>query len=102
MIILLYLILYNFIEYNNLSDEEQEKIKIHIRFHPAYEEDIPQDLLRLENISLFSAKKYTEIMDYLNLFDVLITDYSSIYFDYMLLNGCAYYFNDLPLEAIGL
>ena len=24
------------------------------------------------------------------------------YFDYMLLNGCAYYFNDLPLEAIGL
>ena len=64
---------------------EQEKIKIHIRFHPAYEEDIPQDLLRLENISLFSAKKYTEIMDYLNIFDVLITDYSSIYFDYMLL-----------------
>ena len=63
----------------------KEKIIIHIRFHPAYEEDIPKDILSLENISLFSAKKYSEIMDYLNLFDVLITDYSSIYFDYMLL-----------------
>ena len=63
----------------------KEKIIIHIRFHPAYEEDIPKDILSLENVSLFSAKKYSEIMDYLNLFDVLITDYSSIYFDYMLL-----------------
>lgn len=63
----------------------KEKIIIHIRFHPAYEEDIPKDILSLENVSLFSAKKYPEIMDYLNLFDVLITDYSSIYFDYMLL-----------------
>lgn len=63
----------------------KEKIIIHIRFHPAYEEDIPKDILSLENVSLFSAKKYSEIMDYLNLFDALITDYSSIYFDYMLL-----------------
>ena len=63
----------------------KEKIIIHIRFHPAYEEDIPKEILALENISLFSAKKYPEIMDYLNLFDALITDYSSIYFDYMLL-----------------
>ena len=63
----------------------KERIIIHIRFHPAYEEDIPKDILGLENVSLFSAKKYPEIMDYLNLFDVLITDYSSIYFDYMLL-----------------
>ena len=63
----------------------KEKIIIHIRFHPAYEEDIPKDILSLENVSLFSAKKNPEIMDYLNLFDVLITDYSSIYFDYMLL-----------------
>ena len=63
----------------------ENKIKIYIRFHPAYEEDIPKDLLDLDNVSLFSAKQYPEVMDYLNLFDVLITDYSSIYFDYMLL-----------------
>lgn len=64
---------------------KENKIKIYIRFHPAYEEDIPKDLLELENVILFSARKYPEVMDYLNLFDGLITDYSSIYFDYMLL-----------------
>ena len=67
----------NFLEIN--------KIKIFVRFHPAYEESIPKDILAIKNISLFSAKKYLEVMDYINLFDALITDYSSIYLDYMLL-----------------
>ena len=60
-------------------------IHIFVRFHPAYEEQIPQDILKLKNISLFSARKYTEVMDYINCFDALITDYSSIYLDYMVL-----------------
>ena len=63
----------------------KNNIHIFIRFHPAYEESIPQDILSLKNISLFSVKKYSEIMDYINCFDALITDYSSIYLDYMLL-----------------
>ncbi len=63
----------------------KNNIHLFIRFHPAYEESIPQDILQLKNISLFSAKKYTEVMDYINCFDALITDYSSIYLDYMLL-----------------
>lgn len=63
----------------------ENNIHIFIRFHPAYEETIPKDLLSLKNISLFSAKTYSEIMDYINCFDSLITDYSSIYLDYMLL-----------------
>ncbi len=63
----------------------ENKIHIFIRFHPAYEESIPKDILSLNNISLFSAQKYTEVMDYINCFDALITDYSSIYLDYMLL-----------------
>ena len=63
----------------------KNNIHIFIRFHPAYEESIPQDILSLQNISLFSVKNYSEIMDYINCFDALITDYSSIYLDYMLL-----------------
>ncbi len=63
----------------------KNNIHIYIRFHPAYEESISQDILQLKNVSLFSAKEFSEIMDYINNFDTLITDYSSIYLDYMLL-----------------
>lgn len=63
----------------------ENNITIYIRFHPAYEESIPKDILKLKNIVLFSARQYTEVMDYINCFDALITDYSSIYLDYMLL-----------------
>lgn len=61
----------------------ENNIHIFVRFHPAYEETIPQDILSIKNISLFSARQYTEVMDYINCFDALITDYSSIYLDYM-------------------
>lgn len=60
-------------------------IHIWIRFHPAYEETLPKDILNIKNVSLFSSKEYPEVMDYINCFDSLITDYSSIYLDYMLL-----------------
>lgn len=73
-------------DYNDFdSFLKENNIKIFIRFHPAYEESIPTEYLKSTNIQLFSAKEYTEIMDYINIFDALITDYSSIYLDYMLL-----------------
>lgn len=80
--------LFPFSDFNASVLEEflvKNNIHIFIRFHPAYEEAIPPDILAIKNISLFSAKKYSEIMDYINCFDTLITDYSSIYLDYMLL-----------------
>lgn len=71
-------------DFNKLEDFlSQNNIHIYVRFHPAYEESIPADILKMKNISLFSSRKYTEIMDYINNFDSLITDYSSIYIDYM-------------------
>ena len=80
--------LFPFTDFNKTILEDfliTNNIHIFIRFHPAYEESIPQDILNIKNLSLFSAKKYTEVMDYINCFDALITDYSSIYLDYMLL-----------------
>ncbi|GHU72412.1 hypothetical protein FACS189450_10170 [Spirochaetia bacterium] len=61
-------------------------INIFLRTHPGFEDDIDMELLKIPNVYLFSGKVYTEIMDYLNRFDLLITDYSSIYFDYLLLD----------------
>lgn len=78
--------LFPFADFNKIELENflvNNNIHIFIRFHPAYEEDIPEDILSLKNVSLFSAKKYVEVMDYINCFDALITDYSSIYLDYM-------------------
>lgn len=63
----------------------QNNIHIFIRFHPAYEEAISKEILSIKNITLFPVKKYDEIMDFINCFDALVTDYSSIYLDYMLL-----------------
>jgi CDP-glycerol glycerophosphotransferase len=65
---------------------EKNKINIFIRTHPDYEDEMNNELLSMSNIYRFSGKEYHEIMDYLNVFDLLITDYSSIYFDYLLLD----------------
>jgi CDP-glycerol glycerophosphotransferase len=54
--------------------------------HPNFDDKINMELLNIKNIHLFSGKDWPEIMDYLNCFDALITDYSSIYFDYLLLD----------------
>jgi CDP-glycerol glycerophosphotransferase len=64
----------------------KNEINIFIRTHPYFEDEVEKRLFNASNIYSFSEKDYHEIMDYLNLFDLLITDYSSIYFDYLLLN----------------
>jgi CDP-glycerol glycerophosphotransferase len=72
---------------NKLSDFLLEnKINIFIRTHPYFEDKICPELLKIPNIYLFSSTIYHEIMDYLNKFDMLVTDYSSIFFDYLLLD----------------
>lgn len=72
---------------NNFEDFlVNNNIYIYLRVHPNFEEAIPENLLNCKNIIIFSGKQYPEIMDYINNFDGLITDYSSIYFGYLLLN----------------
>jgi CDP-glycerol glycerophosphotransferase len=64
----------------------ENKINIFLRTHPYFEEEIDKKLLEIPNVYLFSGNIYDEINDYLNIFDLLITDYSNIYCDYLLLD----------------
>lgn len=64
---------------------EKHNITLFIRLHPNDEKTIPEGMLQ-SKIKLFSSHDYEEINDYLSFFDSLITDYSSILYDFMLLD----------------
>lgn len=64
---------------------KENNITIYIRLHPYNEVSIKDELLQ-SNIKLFSTSTCKEIMDCLSCFDALITDYSSILYDFMILN----------------
>ncbi len=61
----------------------EQKIKIHLRLHPDVD-DKGIDLTGVENISLLGVDKVSDINELLFSFDMLITDYSSIYIDFLL------------------
>lgn len=63
----------------------ENNITIYIRLHPYNEVTINKDFLK-SNIQLFSTSSCKEIMDCMTLFDGLITDYSSILYDFLILN----------------
>lgn len=73
----------NFIEYLEKND-----YLLIIRYHPSEKNlhNIPQhpNILNLDNDYL--EKENAELYEILNIADVLITDYSSVYIDFMLLN----------------
>ena len=71
---------------------KEKNIKIYIRIHPRFEDDIPENLLKYSNLVLFSGKQYQDINEYLGNFDALITDYSSIMYDFMILDRPIFYF----------
>ena len=74
------------LNYSALNDFlEKNNITIFIRLHPNDEKSVPNEMIQ-SRIKLFSSTDYEEIMDYLIFFDSLITDYSSIIYDFLLLD----------------
>lgn len=65
---------------------EDNDIYIFIRPHPYYPYKINPDFLNLERVIFFDSEIHNDIMTVMNQFDLLITDYSSIYLDYLTLN----------------
>lgn len=62
------------------------KTLLFLRKHPYFPSLLEPDFLKQSNIYLFDSDLFPEIMDYLSYFDKLITDYSSIYLDFLCLD----------------
>lgn len=71
----------------------ENNVHVWLRVHPRFEQDIDSGLLACENVHLFSSRNYPEINSYLEYFDALITDYSSIYYDFLTLERPVLFFD---------
>jgi len=65
----------NFLEENNIN--------IFLRLHPNFEASIPKEVTNIARVTTLFSSEVAEINDVLGAFDLLITDYSSIYIDYL-------------------
>ncbi|WP_158161628.1 CDP-glycerol glycerophosphotransferase family protein [Grimontia hollisae] len=82
-------LLFPFIDFspNDLSSFLSERaLELHLRLHPNFESKLPDNIARLDNITILTKEKIDDINVVLNQYDILITDYSSIYVDYLLLD----------------
>lgn len=71
----------------------KNRIEINIRVHPRFEDKIPQYLLKAKCIKNYSSAVEPDINNSLWKFDMLITDYSSILYDFYLLDRPVFYFD---------
>lgn len=59
---------------------------IYLRLHPNFEENIPDYISNIDGVIVLKKEHVSDINELLGEVDLLITDYSSIYADFLLLN----------------
>ena len=64
---------------------EENHINIFLRMHPSYEEDLSFYTNKTTNIKIMDSKAVEDVNEVIALFDMVITDYSSIFAGYLLL-----------------
>lgn len=65
---------------------EERGIEIYLRLHPYYENSESLRSFLGSQIRLLSSKEVPEVMDVLAQFDVVVTDYSSLFVDFLILD----------------
>ncbi len=63
---------------------EENKIVIFLRPHPSYAGLLPPEIQKIKRIRMLDASKVPEIMEVLTVFDLLVTDYSSMFIDWLI------------------
>ncbi|MCK9150779.1 CDP-glycerol glycerophosphotransferase family protein [Methanobacterium alcaliphilum] len=80
----------NYEEETFLEYLEDNNILFLIKMHPFEENHYKKTIKNSKNLKLITSKKlqeeFLDLYDFLGAVDILITDYSSIYFDFLLLN----------------
>lgn len=87
--------LFPFPDFNQAELEKlcvEKHIKFYIRIHPRFENTLPAEIKSLPFVKIFSGHQYLDINDYLPNFNTLITDYSSIFYDFMILDRPLFFF----------
>jgi CDP-glycerol glycerophosphotransferase len=67
-----------------ISFLDENDINIFLRLHPSYEEDLSFYTKKTEHIKIIDTLKVEDINEVIGLFDLVITDYSSVHIGYML------------------
>ncbi len=81
-----------FFPFENLEPMElnrlliQYNIILFLRKHPYFDCEIDEEFLKQSNIYWFNSEEFTDINMFLPFFDKLLTDYSSIFLDYLPMN----------------
>lgn len=70
-----------------------KNIIIYLRMHPDFEAAVPDCYMKSNQFKIFSGKDYPDINDYMGNFDMLITDYSSIFYDFMIFDRPMFFFD---------
>lgn len=60
---------------------------IYLRPHPYFKASIDNDIYGSTRVKYFGSDVISDVTPYLNFFDILITDYSSIFLDFYALDG---------------
>lgn len=77
---------------SNLTKELSDKYQVVVKWHPALYSNIKRGLAAFDGVGTVDASSYIDINDLLVVSDILVTDYSSVIFDWYLLNKPIIYF----------
>ena len=86
------------LDIDNLIKKLGEEYQIVVKWHPALYNNIKRGLCKFDCSNVIDASPYSDINDLLVIADILVTDYSSVIFDWYLLDKPVIYFT-YDLEA---